>query len=101
LILNEEDQMASGQSKQEIWKEHIEKAGRHPGGAAAYCRQAGINSPGFYQWRKKLLGKKVGRAVGGFVPVEVQGSVMRDFSNSKIDAEWVGQMLASFVRGLS
>lgn len=98
--------MESALSKKKIWQEHIEKASRHSGGVSGYCREAKINASGFYQWRKKLLGKrKAHRLVDSFVPVvpTVPTCDRLDFSKSvlRTDAEWVGQMLASFVRGLS
>lgn len=92
--------MSLVQSKQEIWEEHIQKAKRHPDGITGYCREVGISSSGFYQWRKKIMGEKKLKTSDSFAPVEVRDQMMRDSSESKTDADWVGRMLASFVREL-
>ena len=96
--------MAGQRSKQEIWKEHITRAIHHPDGVSGYCRETGINASGFYQWRKKLKTVNPQVPTSAFVPLiaSPEVPVKRGFlkSENSIDARWVGEMLASFVRGL-
>ena len=97
--------MVAERSRQEIWKAHIAKASHHPNGISGYCRETGITASGFYQWRKKLGKKKSQPSASSFLPVIAaeQVPIPRNFikQGPDIDAQWLGQMLASFVRGLS
>jgi transposase-like protein len=93
--------MVTHQSKQEIWKAHVEKASHHPGGVAGYCREMKLNSSKFYFWRKKIQSSKKNTSIKRFLPV-IAASIEQKAPSSvaRTDAEWVGQVLASLIRGL-
>ena len=59
------------QSREVFWRRHILAQRSSPLGVAEYCRRHALNSPSFFQWRKRLGLKASAVVVPAFVAVEM------------------------------
>lgn len=64
-------------SKEEYWREHIERQELSGKSISQYCRSEGVSSGSFEYWRKKI--RKVQR---GFVRIEPSGLVVQAVRSS-------------------
>lgn len=86
----------------QLWQGRIEAAKAFPGSAAEFCRQEGIDSSSFYFWRRKLAAES--NTASPFVPAVIAAQPVQASTQEESrlpDPKWIGEMLASMIRGLA
>ena len=82
--------------KMEKWQNHMDAAAVFPGTFQYYCQDHGLSISTFQYWRKKLSNTKERAAAPAFVPIKLWAP-----KAPLPEAQWVAEVLAHLIRGLS